>query len=328
MINDITAFRDPISGKKLKLINNNLFENGSGDTYPIINGIPRFVTSINYADNFGLQWNLFKSTQLDSYSNTKITFNRLSRCLYGHLDTVDGKLILEAGSGAGRFTEILLQKGALVHSFDLSKAVDANYENNNKYENLLLAQADIRKIPFEKNKYDYVICLGVIQHTPSPEESIERLYEMVKPGGFLIFDHYLFKWRNVLPPPIGSANILYRKFILVMPMKLRFRIIKAIVDFLFPLHWFFRNSLFMQRMLRRISPIHFYYPEFKLGSKNEYYNWALLDTHDSTTDYYKHHRSINQIRRFLEKIGASEISVKLGGNGLEAFCRKSGVILN
>jgi 2-polyprenyl-3-methyl-5-hydroxy-6-metoxy-1,4-benzoquinol methylase len=230
MIKDINVFRDPISGKKLILIKEYLYENDSGNSYPIINGIPRFVSPINYADNFGLQWNLFKCTQLDSYSNTKITFNRLKRCFNGHLDRINGKLILEAGSGAGRFTEILLQKGALVHSFDLSKAVEVNYENNNKYEGLVLAQGDIQKIPFEKNKYDYVVCLGVIQHTPNSEESIERLYEMVKPGGFLIFDHYLFKWRNVLPPPIGSANILYRKIILVMPTKLRFRIVKNIVD--------------------------------------------------------------------------------------------------
>ena len=36
--------------------------------FPIINKIPRFVDASNYTDNFGLQWNTFRSTQLDSHS--------------------------------------------------------------------------------------------------------------------------------------------------------------------------------------------------------------------------------------------------------------------
>jgi hypothetical protein len=35
---------------------------------PIRGGIPWFVESSNYADNFGLQWNAFHSTQLDSHT--------------------------------------------------------------------------------------------------------------------------------------------------------------------------------------------------------------------------------------------------------------------
>jgi hypothetical protein len=53
-----------------------------------------------------------------------------------------------------------------------------------------------------------------------------------------------------------------------------------------------------------------------------YYEWALLDTHDATTDFYKHRRKPNQIRKLLEEIGATDIMVEVGGNGIEAFCRK------
>ena len=79
-------------------------------------------------------------------------------------------MVLEVGSGAGRFTEILLKHGAIVHSIDYSNAVDANAINNGHHENLTLVQADIRRIPFPKAIYDYVVCLGVIQHTPNSEE--------------------------------------------------------------------------------------------------------------------------------------------------------------
>jgi SAM-dependent methyltransferase len=317
-----SIFRDPYDGNKLELIEDILYNHISGMTYQVVNGIPRFVAHENYSDSFGFQWNEFRKTQLDSYNKTKITYDRLERCLQGNIKELFGKLILEAGSGAGRFTEILLECGSHIHSFDLSNAVDANYYNNGSSKNLTLAQADIRHMPFEKKIYDYVICLGVIQHTPSPEESIFNLYQMLKPGGALVFDHYLFKLRNILPPPIGSANIIYRQIMLIIPIKFRFRVVKFIVDLFFPVHWIFRKSNTIQRILRRISPVHFYFNSLNLKIKNVCYEWALLDTHDSTTDYYKHHRSISQINNFLANLGASEISVRLGGNGIEVLCKK------
>ena len=33
--------------------------------YPIERGVPRFAEESNYADNFGMQWNLYSKTQLE-----------------------------------------------------------------------------------------------------------------------------------------------------------------------------------------------------------------------------------------------------------------------
>lgn len=323
MNSDLSSLRDPKTGAPLKREGDSLV--GGQRPYPIVDGIPRFLSDSNYADDFGDQWNRFPKTQLDSYTGTDLTESRLERCFRGHLNQLRGKRVLEAGSGAGRFTEILLKHGALLDSFDMSNAVKANLSNQSSHPesgNLTLAQASIYDIPFEPESYDYVFCLGVIQHTPSPEESIRNLWRMVKPGGYLVIDHYLFKWRNILPPPIGGAGSLYRQVLLRIPQKKRYQAVKRIVDFWFPLHWRFRDSLLIQRALRRISPVYFYYPSLPLGSEQAFYEWALLDTHDGTTDYYKHHRSVKQIQAFLEKLGAEEITASLGGNGVEAFARK------
>jgi hypothetical protein len=53
-----------------------------------------------------------------------------------------------------------------------------------------------------------------------------------------------------------------------------------------------------------------------------YYEWMLLDTHDAMTDVYKHRRTAREIRRVLEGLGAEDIHVAHGGNGVEASCRK------
>jgi SAM-dependent methyltransferase len=294
----------------------------SGHSFPIRLNIPRFVHAENYSDDFGAQWNMFPKTQLDSFTGLDITESRLARCMRGNLVNLKGKKVLEAGSGAGRFTEILLKYGAVVHSFDYSNAVEANAKNNGHHENLVLVQADIREIPFPKQSYDYVVCLGVLQHTPDPEESIRSLWQMLKPGGALIIDHYQWKWRVVLPPPIGQALDLYRMWILRLPRERRFNTVKKLTNFWFPWHWRFRDSWVLTRILRRISPVIFHYPDIKLKDMAEYFTWALLDTHDSTTDVFKHFRTPLQIRTTLKKIGAVDIIVESGGNGIEAFCRK------
>lgn len=209
-----------------------------------------------------------------------------------------------------------------MHSFDYSDAVEANLKNNGDSERLLLAQADVRHIPFAKECYDYVVCLGVVQHTPSPEETIASLYSMVKPGGRLIFDHYRYRLRFKLPTPVGDAGSLYRWITLRIPAGWRHNFVKAVTNFWFPVHWTFRDSLLAQRIIRRFSPVRFYYPDLTLKDREMYYEWSLLDTHDSTTDVYKHLRSPQQIRNLLESLGAENIIVDMGGNGVEAYCTR------
>src|SRR5438128_970839 len=83
----------------------------SGHDFPIVDDIPRFVQS-GYTEAFGRQWRRFRLTQLDSHTGLKLSQDRLWRCLGwprpGEEHYPDGQTVLEAGCGAGRFTEGLL----------------------------------------------------------------------------------------------------------------------------------------------------------------------------------------------------------------------------
>ncbi|WP_083918835.1 class I SAM-dependent methyltransferase [Rudaea cellulosilytica] len=293
-----------------------------GRKFCIVNGIPRFVPRENYANAFGEQWNRFPKTQLDSHTGLPLSENRLARCMRGRLTQISGKRVLEAGSGAGRFTEILLKYGAVVDSFDYSNAVEANAVNNGTSVHLTLAQADIRKPPFPHESYDFVVCLGVIQHTPNPEESIRSLWRMLKPGGALIIDHYRWKLRNFLPPPVGVGGNAYRHYFLRLPKDRQFAAVKRVFDFWFPLIWRFRKSRIFQTLVARLNPIVNYYPHFGLRDRDMYYEWMLLDTHDAMTDVYKHRRTPSSVQSTLQTLGATNIIVSTGGNGVEAYCEK------
>jgi SAM-dependent methyltransferase len=317
---DLSRLIDPVSGLPLTLLDD-AFVAPSGVKYPIVKSIPRFVDEKNYAADFGAQWNRFPQTQLDSTTGIQLSEKRLKRCLGGDLEQLEGRRVLEAGSGAGRFTEVFLKYRANLDSFDFSNAVEANAVNNGAKE-FTLVQADIMAMPFRPATYDFVACLGVLQHTPDTEQSIHKLWEMVRPGGKLVIDHYRWNLWLRLPPPLGNAEKLYRQVILHLPPQKRWLAVKKIVDFWFPVYWRFRGSRWAERILGRIAGIHFYYRQLPLGSRERFYEWSLLDTHDGMTDHFKRYRTVKGIRRTLERLGAVDINVWKSGNGVEACCRK------
>ncbi|TVM34456.1 class I SAM-dependent methyltransferase [Oceanidesulfovibrio marinus] len=293
----------------------------SGCTYPLVKGIPRFVPESNYTDAFGLQWKTFRRTQLDSVTGCPITRTRLTRLLGGSID-VEGQNILEAGCGAGRFTEILLEEGGLVHAVDMSCAVEANHENCGTHANHRVCQADIRNLPFQEESFDLVFCVGVVQHTPDPEETMAALCRQVRPGGRLVMDHYTHGY------PVTASRKIIREKLLQMPPEFSLSFCEMLVNILWPVHvmlWHNRKipgfgALYKQFLAH--SPLVDYHSSYGELSPEILQSWALLDTHDTVTDRYKHLRSADEIAATLAAHGMVDIETQLAGNGVEARARR------
>lgn len=91
-----------------------------------------------------------------------------------------------------------------------------------------------------------------------------------------------------------------------------------LIDTLLPLHKIARHYYPAQVLLSRLSPVLCYYHAYPELTDKLHREWALLDTHDYLTDWYKHFRTRGQIRRTLERLGLQEIWCHYGGNGVEA----------
>jgi 2-polyprenyl-3-methyl-5-hydroxy-6-metoxy-1,4-benzoquinol methylase len=291
----------------------------AGCSVPIVRRVPRFVSSDNYAAAFGWQWTHFRTSQLDSHTGTTISRDRLTRCLGGSLSVVRGKTILEAGCGAGRFTEILLEAGARVVAADLSSAVEANYANCGSSDNYFVCQADIRALPVAAQAFDIVICLGVVQHTPQPEETMAALASYVAPGGMLVLDHYSRDY------PVTTSRRVLRELLLRMPTDRARRLALGTTRALLPVHralWRRRRGFGrLRRYLSHVSPVVDYYDAYPQLGAQLLWEWALLDTHDTLTDRYKHLRGPDEIRDTLVALGLADVDVRVGGNGVEARAR-------
>jgi 2-polyprenyl-3-methyl-5-hydroxy-6-metoxy-1,4-benzoquinol methylase len=297
---------------------------GSGHLWRVDRGIPRMVPNASsYAETFGIQWKTYRQTQLDSYTHTTISRDRLLRCLrenrWKHLQEGGRIDVLETGCGAGRFTEVLLTTGARITALDFTTAIDANRDNFGMSERLRHVQGDILNLPFNPRQFDLVLSLGVIQHTPDPEATIAALYEQVKPGGSLIFDHYRYNL-SYYTKTAPLVRAVLRRLSPEQGLKWTERLVRVF----FPLHRAVGRGRIPHALLSRVSPVvsyHHYSHVLPLNDTQQW-EWALLDTHDSLTDWYKHFRTRGQIQRALERLGASEIDCTLGGNGIEARCRR------
>jgi len=292
-----------------------------GCAFPVRKGIPRFVRDETYADAFGLQWNDYRTTQLDSHTGVAISKERLARCVGGHLEDLRSARVLEVGCGAGRFTEVLLTAGANVFAVDLSSAVDANYANCSDAPGYFVCQADVESLPVAPASFDAVIALGMIQHTPSPERTIEALAKSVRPGGLVVVDHYLFLPRlKRLLRALTPRGIL-RQILIRLPPRASLRATDALVHALLPIHrMLWRHGPIADRVRAvwlRLSPVFDYYESYpELGEHLA--EWALLDTHDGLTDHYKHGRTPSELAKALRAAGLEVIDSRKSGNGAEA----------
>lgn len=294
----------------------------SGCLFSVEGNIPRFVPAKNYASSFGLQWNEYRTTQLDSQTGLTISHDRLRRLMGGSFDILKGKQVLEAGCGAGRFTEILLAEGAHVWAVDISTAVEANYKNCRKYDNYFVYQTDILNLPFGGEQFDFVVCIGVLQATPNPEEAMSALYDQVKPGGMLVMDIYSRQYLITL-----SRRIL-RIFLLRMPKSFSLRFCKFLASVLWPFHkilWKYgkyRAVKVLRYIFLWLSPVVDYHDAYPQLGPKLLKIWGTLDMHDTVTDHYKHLRNAEEITSHLQRCGMSFIETWYGGNGVEARARK------
>src|SRR6266511_4943190 len=191
----------PESGEPLALVADTEADEGhvesgelrtaSGRSYPIVGGIPRFVSGDSYASSFSEQWKRWATTQFDSVNGTDIFRRRFER-YFGELERLRGLDVLDAGCGAGAFLDVVAPYAERVVGVDLSESVESAYASMRSHAGVDVVQGDLVQLPFPEESFDFVYCIGVIQHTSDPEAAFKSLARMVRPGGTLAV--WIYEW--------------------------------------------------------------------------------------------------------------------------------------
>ena len=295
--------QDSIEGRNGRIESGKLLSESCGAEYIIHNYIPRFVPESNYADNFGLQWNRFSKTQLDSFSGIPISSSRFWKATGWQPQSLKDRWVLDIGCGSGRFAEIALEAGAHVIALDYSTAVDACWDNLRHHERLYVVQGDIFSLPFKKGTFDYIYCFGVMQHTPNVEAAFKSIPYFCSVGGRVAVDFYWRRLRTML-----HVKYLLRPFTSRLEQEKLFYIIERWVPYMLRLSNFFRVVPFFGRILQRLVPVANYHGIYPLNNI-QHKEWSLLDTFDMLSPKYDSPQSKKTINRWMNEAGFSEIEV-------------------
>jgi len=117
------------------------------------------------------------------------------------LSNIKNKRILDAGCGTGDKSVLLAKSGAIVTAIDFSEGqlkeakLRAQKEFGNK-SNIKFSQKDLIKDDLsdlaktEKEKFDLIICLGVLHHTENPKLGFNKLVKLLNKKGIIILGLY------------------------------------------------------------------------------------------------------------------------------------------
>ena len=287
-----------------------------GHRFGSVDGILCLGEATNYADSFGVEWLEYARTQVDKFNGTHISRDRFFEYTQWPRD-LRGQLILEAGSGSGRFTEVLLDAGATVVSFDYSAAVVANRQNNgDATDRLTLFRGDIRAIPFEDGTFDRVVCLGVLQHTPSPSESFASLARVLRPGGQLAVDVY-----RLAPISLLHPKYYVRPLRRLVPPRSLVPLVKRVVPWLLPLKAAIRRIPVLGVPLAHLFvPVPDYRGRLPL-SDDQARIWSELDLLDWISPEHDHPATRHTFEKWFQDAGLTEVQTNLVSKGWQIVGR-------
>ncbi len=128
-----------------------------------------------------------------------------------HCGPLKGKKVLDVGCGGGILTESLARTGAEVTGIDMGKA-PLTVAKLHLHESAL--KVDYRQITAEQlaekepEQYDVITCLEMLEHVPDPSSIVKACFELLKPGGKIVFSTLNRNPKSYLFAIIGAEYIL------------------------------------------------------------------------------------------------------------------------
>lgn len=199
------------------------------ETYPVIDGILRLLTAgararltEERADWFGsspfaARFEHWRPPEQDEDTALRLvarfdsewrTFARVGtaeqeRTFGQYFDIVPrdllapGRVVLDAGCGAGRWAFAVQRRGARVVAVDLGRSIELAERSTRDTGRVACVQADVRDLPVRLGGFDLVYSLGVLHHVGPTEHAIRGLARAVRPGGvLLIYLYYALDGRS------------------------------------------------------------------------------------------------------------------------------------
>jgi SAM-dependent methyltransferase len=259
----------------------------------------------DYCQNFGDQWNRFRSLQVDSVSGKNESRKRFFAETGWKPEDIKGKLLLDAGCGAGRFADVAMEYGAKVVAVDMSESVWACRKTLERFpqEDYLVVRANLFDLPFKQRIFDGIYSLGVLQHTPDPLLAIRCLTPFLTPGARLAT--WIYE-RRALSIHALQPRTWIRRAVARWSTESKLRLSRWLTVMGFPvgwtLSWFGRSGSRVSQFLPYAARHH-----LGRGDLRRQWNYSVMDTFDWYGPVYDQPQAEAAVIRVMKETGLIKV---------------------
>lgn len=138
--------------------------------------------------------------------------------LFDHIPFADlkGKDVLEVGLGYGTVAQKLAESGVNYQGLDIA-AGPINMVNHRLNQMGLSGnamQGSILEPPFSDESFDAIVAIGCLHHTGNLKLAIERCWNLLRPGGSLIFMvYYAYSYRRFRIAPATTLKYMAKELV-------------------------------------------------------------------------------------------------------------------
>lgn len=279
---------------------------GCNEIYHIRNDVPFFSPSVRH-HGVRNQQNTYSTWWDDYHDEQSIVDPSYAEFFYNSLkiraSEMEGKTILDAGCGNGRFSYVVSHyKPKLLVSFDISSGVihaKRAIVKHNPDAHVAFVQGDVTRPPFKEGVFDIVFSWGVIHHTPRTPETFSTISRLVREGGQLGIYVYEFHplYRYGRHPLFLVA--LVRSLFLIQPLRwLCSRLPAKVVHFIFvPIYYMERAS--------GIGVMGCHGPKENMWDKDRYFRVVI----DRFKTRYASEHQLEEVMGWFQENGFDELRV-------------------
>ncbi len=137
--------------------------------------------------------------------------------LFDHIPfaNLKDKNVLEVGLGYGTVSQRLAESGANYTGLDIAAGPVGMVNHRLNQTNLSgkATQGSILEPPFSDESFDAIIAIGCLHHTGNMRLAIEKCWDLLRPGGSLIFMvYYSYSYRRFRMTPVITARYMVKEY--------------------------------------------------------------------------------------------------------------------
>ncbi len=164
--------------------------------------------------DFDFEWTRFSSVGSEEFAQVfEQYFDQIPSDAFR-----DSALVLDAGSGNGRWAYEVARRGPRVVAVDLGLSVELARDNTASTGRVAVVQADLRELPLLPRAFDWAFSLGVLHHIECPARALQQIVDVIRPGGtMLLYLYYALDNRGPAFRALFAGVDLVRRIFSISP---------------------------------------------------------------------------------------------------------------